>query len=1059
MTPRTRGRLCFAPLLAFLCGGCAHDGLGQGALRPAVLRAPGAAASADPTVRGARILPAGVREDRSLGAEVGGGLRGIAAGVRVVSLPNGAMQAADERLPQVPTITTALPERLGGGFLFVLGLSVWRAEHWLSEARPIYASPVPIQRVIAGLDRVYLRAQNGSHQAIDGRSGARLDLGPWPGSPFVGTYAAVDGWRAVAINDLRGAVATFDAGGTWRPLALPMDAKEVALVGDMLVVGGLDRNNSWFEVRPDGQLAKLGALPTLAPAPPSDTGAGSGPHTFGKRPLLAALEDGWPLTDGTALVARDGALGRVRIADGALVESVADAFPLKPSLCHPIPLGRPEAPGAFGFACGEVRGKTVLYAFDPREGALTPLRQFAEPRVVVASGNGALAVRGPCSETAAPADEGAAQHSYCLRGRDGAWREIHVRGEIGGERLVVLADGRVAVISPPTRELTTARVTVMDGRKSATVPLTFHAALADPDAPLAADVARALRLGIWMDGFEERRPGVLGGWVETGGSVLGIEIQLDGSVAHGAYIKDAGTPMVSGRYGLGWSAAHRGFETTDGGMTWTAIEVPEPIADIGRPERGKEPRSPVSSRVCGPIGCNAAGWLRVGWGAGTKAATPDPKVTPRPPVPRPNLYLSLACEPLAPPPPQVPPPFPSRPARPAAASIPPRALVWGGTPVFGSPVSGVELPPFYSVSPPALHPDERGTTAEASAPIERYPQTGPLARLYAWGPKTGDWDHASRWVARWVWPYSGSQEVHATQISASPQLVIDAAKLGGGGPLQVPATWSLGIGDDPSHALLFARRGTPGRGDFSLFEVESDRAPLELHRADGEPLTEVDSAVRAAGHWFLAVPPAPGEMTATVLQVDGPVARELVRIPRAGMDGRPTPARLARRLDGRAIGFVVDGQPAPDRSTLLRWVLPIDLETGNAGEPEPLGPTDFADHAALEICSDEDAEGAAWTKSAWVLDVPWNISAHIYVGNQDAGTLHSLLARVRTARGHACLERIAGNLDAIGVEKGELLTRRAAGSAPPKAPGTGPALLSTTAFGARARYPMRCSYR
>ncbi len=35
---------------------------------------------------------------------------------------------------------------------------------------------------------------------------------------------------------------------------------------------------------------------------------------------------------------------------------------------------------------------------------------------------------------------------------------------------------------------------------------------------LHGDVTRVLREGVWMDGFEERRPGVLGGWIDAAGT-------------------------------------------------------------------------------------------------------------------------------------------------------------------------------------------------------------------------------------------------------------------------------------------------------------------------------------------------------------------------------------------------------------------------------------------------------------------------------------------------------------------------------------------------------------
>src|SRR5262249_20300782 len=158
----------------------------------------------------------------------------------------------------------------------------------------------------------------------------------------VASYAAADGWRAAAVTDLRGLVATFDAGATWRPIDLQMEAKLVVASGENLAVGCIENargDNAWFELRADGSVARLagppreakgkllpsaphtttypygyypGASPTAhlsvpTPSAPSssagtraslpetpDDGASPGVRVFGRRPLAAAIEDGWP---------------------------------------------------------------------------------------------------------------------------------------------------------------------------------------------------------------------------------------------------------------------------------------------------------------------------------------------------------------------------------------------------------------------------------------------------------------------------------------------------------------------------------------------------------------------------------------------------------------------------------------------------------------------------------------------------------------------------------------------------------------------------------------------
>jgi hypothetical protein len=186
-----------------------------------------------------------------------------------------------------------------------------------------------------------------------------------------------------------------------------------------------------------------------------------------------------------------------------------------------------------------------------------------------------------------------------------------------------------------------------------------------------------------------------------------------------------------------------------------------------------------------------------------------------------------------------------------------------------------------------------------------------------------------------------------------------------------------------------------------------------------------------------------------VWQIDGPIARELARVPRAAMDARPIGARLARRSDGRAIGFVVDGQPAPDRAGASRWVLPIDVESGALGEPEPLGAADLGDRDLLTLCSEDD--------TGWVLDTPLNVGTRVAMGGHHLASLSSVDARVRMTSARACVERIVGTMPSVlSSEQVSLLTRTGR-----SAPAVGiPVIAVTSAVRAmQLRYPLRCTRR
>ncbi|WP_394825305.1 hypothetical protein [Pendulispora albinea] len=1065
-------------------GGC-HGGALSVSEPRGNLRTAGPATKADPTVRGARLVPEIVEEDRAFGVEPGGGVRTIVAGIRVVSQANGALLASEDRLPKAPSITLAVPERMGGGFLFVLDSTVWRAGKWLERAKPIHASPWSvIARVVVGLDRVYLKSSSGAFRAIDPRTGAPVDAGAFPGAPYIGAFGALDGWRAVAVADLRGAMATFDAGASWKPLGLPIDAKDVVPLDEGIAVGGMDaaRAPAWYLVHADGQVSKLAGKPDRREAmgPVAGLGgfgsAGAGSvsslapgaslqsaitKSLGKRPMVAAVEDGWPMADGTAVLARDGALARVRLQDGALVDFAPDAFGLKPARCHPLALGGANDAGAFGFVCGEPRGKTVIYAYDAAHGRLAELRRFDRPRVVLASGTGAVAVRGGCAEDAPSEDAdmlplggsgrarsnaanaanapAASRVSYCIRAADGPWREVQLHGQLSGDRMVALADGRVVVVSPPHGDLGAARLTVLDAsKKVTTVPIVFPT--------LAPDVARVMRQGLWLDGFEERGHGVIGGWVEAAGTFLGVQIQLDGHARAGAYVRDAGFPIVSGRYGLGWTASRRGYETTDGGMTWDPVDLPEPIAPTAQSRSS-------TVRACGPAGCVAAGWVRIGWGP-PKVAPMDASLTSRG-LRRPTPIVELACEPTR----HVAAAPPIQPAR-APIVMPevvlPHSVIWSATGGASGPrplpLSNLDWSPFFAVAAPKLPGEELGLSIETGEPLDRTPRTGPLLRLYAWGAKgTSEWERTSRWIARFTSPYASSQEIQTTQPAPAPRVIIDSSRFATGGGIPRPvSSWQVASADDGQHALLVARRLSPA--ESVPIELEADKPPLEIRRHDGEPFGAIDAALRAGGRWILTGPQGANELPAAVVwEVEGGVARELVRVPRAADNAIPS-LRLAKRPDGRSIGLVVEGQPDPERAVPLRWVLPIDLASGAAGELEPLGSIDFADRDGISACGGDEP--------GWIVDLPMTSTVHVQTGAAGyPASLRSVTARVRISSERLCIERMSGIVDGSA----DALTRGAGRAALPargtKANVGGPgdtATIDVAAFNVRTRYPLRC---
>src|SRR6185437_9480863 len=123
MGPSRAARSLLALSLASAAGGCggraaAPTRSASGAGLPG-LQTSGLRGADEPGVRGTRLLPASLEEARAWGSEPGGGVRAVIAGLRIVSSPGGEIAVSRDRLSANPSMVVEVPERLGGGFLFV----------------------------------------------------------------------------------------------------------------------------------------------------------------------------------------------------------------------------------------------------------------------------------------------------------------------------------------------------------------------------------------------------------------------------------------------------------------------------------------------------------------------------------------------------------------------------------------------------------------------------------------------------------------------------------------------------------------------------------------------------------------------------------------------------------------------------------------------------------------------------------------------------------------------------------------------------------------------------
>ena len=87
----------------------------------------------------------------------------------------------------------------------------------------------------------------------------------------------------------------------------------------------------------------------------------------------------------------------------------------------------------------------------------------------------------------------------------------------------------------------------------------------------------------------------------------------------------------------------------------------------------------------------------------------------------------------------------------------------------------------------------------------------------------------------------------------------------------------------------------------------------------------------------------------------------------------------------------------------MRWVVPIDVETGAVSDPELLGPVDFADRVVTTCRGDEPG---------WLLDIPWTQVVRVDTGAASSALRNNTMyARLRIAPDRACVERLSGTAD------------------------------------------------
>jgi hypothetical protein len=919
------------------------------AILPAPTKAPGPRLF--PPTRGAGIVEAGVQHD--------GSRRLLALGLRVIEHPDGSLEVGDELLPAARSARfLELPERLGGGFLFWIVTSsatlLYRAQGWTAKLEPLAQLDFEVERLVPGFDRLLLLPRrDADYRALDLESGKPVPPLGLPVAPAYGNMAFVDGWFGAVQVPLRGVLLSFDAGASWHPLALPVTSFEVSGAALSLTTPtadyALDARGVLSHVadRDEAKVseaarAELARVVGKAGARPGAEG--------GAPPLLeiAALT-GFPDGRGGAFVATAGSVLRLDLTTGRVLERRERAY-AGAGECQGVRFGTTGV----GFVCGQAQELTRLYRVTQPLG-LEPVLELPGARVVSDSGSGGLVIHGPCLP---PANKpGATGTPHCVLPPSGAPFEVRTFTE--RDRVVALADGRAAVVTPPDRRAGgSLRIEGPSG--ATTVP--FRSLRQEPRQK------KLLEQGVWLDGMVEAKAGVLSGWVVGAGPFAGVELGLDGKLTLRRIQDDASHTLFAGPRALVLGENGLAQESTDAGAEWQGVELP--------PELDLKSRTAAGAKQgCTALGCAFAGLTRIGYFAGRSARSlAAPAAPPRVSFPGPggSRWL-LRCAASG----EV-----SAPALPARA--PRTTTIRGLRAATLAPGDEPELPPLSPLldqAPPALSDGQQGVDAGT----EPY---GIQTRIYAYGPRGGDWTKTGSLSISFADRFSVKPGVRTTAAGRSPWPDATSAADALGAE---PSTSSAGFAGalDPSGsagALLLNSRGS-----IDLFVFESGRVPLRIANVGRYGMAaRFAGVVRTKAGFFLGSYDE-NSRAFRIYRVVGQeldVVLEVTDIPPA----RGPNAEVVRTAAGDALGIWVRG---------TGWfVHPLDLESRTVDAPYQVTPAQLS--TIPEAC-ESGAEGfvlsGAVTPDPYA-EMPSGMSARGFEG------------RFRVSATSVCLDALAAQGEA-----------------------------------------------
>lgn len=575
----------------------------------------------------------------------------------------------------------ALAPHLGGGYLFWTQSRVFRSADFTGPLAPVGlgcadAADTVIRGVRNGLRGAVIATDAGPRELLPGADVAT----PFP-DPGMTDFAALDASRAVRIDALGRTAWTIDGGKTWS------DATQITGLGVRNL--GVSPDELWFETY-NGRavLAKDGTLTEPSgnqyryvdyarPFQMVIRGTRADRDDqfwWGYRemqPLQAAMASGARLPDGSALGVVRGAVTRVDLATGRVLDIHTDWLPNGID-CQPLPMD-----GEILFACAWDDYQAGGYVLRSR-GAEPPRveRLFTDDGAFVTDDAGGLGYTGSCKAEQRFVDPDRYYGRYGRYGYDEGNEKLDVdpvfcvrRGPDDWVERRLALDADTSLLAWIPRKDGTAVALVRGSGRGEALPDAARGSQRETEQNgvrvlrvfrqaegwywLPQQVRSYYRRGGGSQSLLDHRyrvldDGTVVGWLGSTESVddsyrysrygsqsppryAGAALRPDGRTEVFALPAEPQAMAATGPWGVLTTREGALFETLDRGRTW-------------RPA-GSTPLLPgTMTGVCSALGCAFATGARVGWGE--PPASPRIDAEPRAEPPAGKLFVpALACEP------------------------------------------------------------------------------------------------------------------------------------------------------------------------------------------------------------------------------------------------------------------------------------------------------------------------------------------------------------------------------------------------------------------------------